>query len=62
MRMIVVQETTKWDEATASNHVYVLSDDKRSMIAYIKAGTKEVKKFNKPLPFYIKGRTFRKIK
>jgi hypothetical protein len=60
--MIVVQETTKWDSPTAANHVYVLSDDKRTMIAYIKAGTKEVKKFNKPLPFYIKGRTFRKIK
>jgi hypothetical protein len=60
--MIVVQETTKWDEPTASNHIYVLSDDKRSMIAYIKAGTKEVKKFSKPLPFYVKGRTFRKIK
>jgi hypothetical protein len=60
--MIVLQETTKWDSASAANHVYVLSDDKRSMIAYIKAGTKEVKKFSKPLPFYIKGRTFRKIK
>ena len=60
--MIVLQETTKWDSASAANHVYVLSDDKRSMIAYIKAGTKEVKKFSKPLPFYVKGRTFRKIK
>jgi len=60
--MIVVQETTKSDNPNASNHVYVLSDDKRSMIAYIKAGTKEVKKFSKPLPFYIKGRTFRKLK
>jgi len=60
--MIVVQETTKWDSSSAANHIYVLSDDKRSMIAYIKAGTKEVKKFSKPLPFYVKGRTFRKIK
>ena len=60
--MIVVQETTKWDSHTAVNHVYVLSDDKRSLIAYIKAGTKDVKKFSKPLPFYIKGLTFRRIK
>ena len=60
--MIVLQETTVWDKQGASNHVYVLSDDKRTMIAYIKAGTKEVKKFSKPLPFYVKGRTFRKIK
>jgi hypothetical protein len=60
--MIVLQETTVWDKQGALNHVYVLSDDKRTMIAYIKAGTKEVKKFSKPLPFYIKGRTFRKLK
>jgi hypothetical protein len=60
--MIVLQETTVWGKQSVANHVYVLSDDKRTMIAYIKAGTKEVKKFSKPLPFYIKGRTFRKLK
>jgi len=60
--MIVLQETTKWDNPKSSNHVYILSDDKRQLIAYIKAGTKEVQRFKNPLPFYIKGRTFRKIK
>lgn len=40
--MIVLQETTKWDNPKSSNHVYILSDDKRQLIAYIKAGTKEV--------------------
>lgn len=60
--MIVLQETTKWDSPTASNHIYVVSDDKQKLIAYIKAGTKEVYRFKKPLPFYIKGRTFRVMK
>jgi hypothetical protein len=59
--MIVMQETTSWDD-NVPNHVYVLSDCKTKMIAYIKEGTKEVKTFNKPLPFSCRGRTFRKIK
>lgn len=60
--MIVLQETTKWDNPKAANHIYIVSDDKRQLIAYIKQGTKEVQKFKKPLPFYIKDRTFRKLK
>ena len=61
--MIVVQETTKWaDGRDKCNHVYVLSDDKRKMHAYIKHGTKEVFKFKKPITIDTRGRTFRVIK
>ena len=61
--MIVVQETTKWVGASDKcNHIYVLSDDKRTMHAYIKNGSKEVKKFSKPIGFDPRGRTFRIIK
>ena len=61
--MIVVQETTKWADGNEKcNHIYVLSDDKYKMHAYIKHGTKEVKKFSKPIGFDPRGRTFRKLK
>ena len=56
--MIVVQETTKWDEGMDCNHIYFLSDDKSKMFAYIKGGTTEYKVFSKPMGFDVRGRTF----
>lgn len=57
--MKIVQETTDW---STPNHVYVLSDDMRSMIAYLPMGTKIIKRFKKPIGFDPRGRTFVAVK
>lgn len=59
--MIVVQETTKWDDNTP-NHVYVLSDDKQSMYGYINSVTGKAMKFAARRRFDPRRRTFRLIK
>ena len=56
------QETTKWSEGKVPNHIYLLDDSKSKMIAYVKAGTRAVFKFKKPLPFSTRGRTFVAVK
>jgi hypothetical protein len=55
--MITVQETTKWD-GNYDNHQYILSDDKRWMYGFIRAGEKYPKLFNNPIGFDTRGRTF----
>ena len=55
--MIVVRETTVWD-GDYPNHIYILSDDKSKMLAYVKVGTDEYKVFKKPIGFDTRGRTF----
>jgi len=57
--MILLQETTTWEYP---NHQYLLSDDKRTLFAYIRKGTKELFTFTKPLPFRVNGRSFKFIK
>lgn len=59
--MKIYQETTQWD-SPVPNHQYILSDDKRSCIGYIKVGTKEPKVFSKPISFYPRYRTFKMVK
>jgi len=52
------QETTVWTDKTP-NHVYLLSDDKTTMYAYVRQGTKEVFTFKKPIKgFSTRGRKF----
>ena len=51
-------ETTVWDSPTVPNHVYVFNDSMSKAIAYVRAGTKEVFKFKKPLSIDTRGRTF----
>ena len=55
-------ETTQWQEATQANHVYVFSEKPTSRtakaIAYVRAGTKELYRFKKPMTLDLKGRTF----
>lgn len=58
--MLVVKETTEWAE-DYPNHIYILSDDKSKMLAYVKAGTEEYKVFKKPIGFDTRGRTFKLI-
>lgn len=59
--MIYLQETTEW-RTQVPNHIYYVSDDKRKMVGYIKAGTKSLIKFSKPMGFDIKGRKFTVVK
>ena len=40
------------------NHIYLLSDSKTEMFAYVKVGTNVVKKFVEPYRFHIRGRKF----
>jgi hypothetical protein len=56
------EETTKWHEGTAANHTYLLNDSKTKMIAYVRAGTKAVFKFKKPIGIDTRGRTFVVVK
>jgi len=55
------EETTVWSPP-AANHVYLLSDDKSKMFAYVRAGTDQVYTFKKPIGFSTKGRRFVAVK
>jgi len=59
--MIIVREITEWEDNTP-NHTYILSDDKSKMYGYVKFGTKEGKKFSKPMSFDSRGRKFKLLK
>ena len=56
--MILAKETTQW-AGGFRNHVYLLSDDMRQMIGYFKFGSKEFKRFSKPIGFDKRHRTFK---
>lgn len=56
--MKIMLETTVWDSPGVPNHVYVFNDSMSKAIAYVRAGTKEVFKFKKPLSIDTRGRTF----
>lgn len=55
--MKIMLETTEWADATP-NHVYLFNDSLSHAIAYVRAGTKEVFKFKKPMNIDRRGRTF----
>lgn len=57
--MIVVRETSKWAWDFMPNHVYVLSDDKRKLHAYATENSAKVTKFDPPLNFDARNRTFK---
>lgn len=56
------QEVTDWGDAKALNHIYYLKDDKSFMVGYIKAGTKSLFKFKKPIQIDTRGRKFVELK
>jgi hypothetical protein len=60
--MKAFQETTRDWKTPVSNHIYYLTDDKQSMIAFYNVDTKVVKKFIKPIRFDTKYRTFKELK
>ena len=57
---IIVKETTVWDGMNSErvNHYYALTDDRRSVIGYLKADGSEYKMFSKPINFDSRNRTF----
>jgi hypothetical protein len=52
------QEVTEWADKTP-NHIYYLSDDKTSMVGYIKVGSKDLYKFKNPIRIDVRGRKFK---
>lgn len=54
------QETTAWTSDVA-NHIYLLNDSKSKMIGYVRAGTKQLVIFSKPMSFDTRGRSFRRV-
>lgn len=60
--MQFLQEITVWNAGyPVPNHIYYLSDDKHKAVGYIKAGTKKLIKFSRPINFDIKGRKFARV-
>ena len=56
----ILQEITDWGEDKVSNHIYYV-ENKTSLIAYIKKGTKKKITFPKPLSFSKSRRKFKVI-
>jgi len=61
----IFQETTQWADSMDANHVYVFLDKPTSRTAkamgYVRAGTKELQRFSKPMTLDLKGRTFKEL-
>jgi hypothetical protein len=53
-------ETTVWN-VPAVNHIYLLSDDKSKMYAYVRSDTKELKQFKSPIGIDTRGRKFQLV-
>jgi len=58
--MKLFQETTQWPDTTP-NHAYYLDDGKSRMFAYIRAGSRAVFRFKKPIRIDTRGRKFQEI-
>lgn len=56
------QEVTDWGDHHVANHIYYLNDSKTKMVGYIKAGTKALFKFSKPMSIDMRGRKFLELK
>lgn len=60
--MKYMQEVTDWGNNNTPNHIYYLNDSKTKMVGYIKAGTKALFKFSKPMTIDVRGRKFVELK
>ena len=58
--MRALLETTKWSDNTP-NHLYLVNDADR-VVAYSIRGTETPFYFSRPLPFDVRGRTFKEVK
>lgn len=56
--MITVQETTVWENPEQQNHQYILTNDRRYALGYIKHGEKYPQMFSKPMRFDARNRSF----
>lgn len=56
------QEITDWCNHQVANHIYYVNDSKTRMVGYIKAGTKDLFKFSKPMSIDMRGRKFIELK
>lgn len=54
--MKILQEITEWEDNTP-NHIYHVNDAGK-LVAYQRAGTKDIKTFTAPLQFDKRGRKF----
>jgi hypothetical protein len=54
------KELTEWAQTTP-NHVYLLSDSKDKMYAYIPEGTDRIQEFKNPIRFSTRGRKFQPV-
>lgn len=59
--MILFKETTDWGKHDVPNHTYILNDSKTSCVGYIKVGKRKPFIFSKPIIFFPKNRTFKKV-
>lgn len=59
--MKIVQETTRWGDATANN-LYLVTDNMESIIAYVPEGSKIAQRFRKPIRWDSRGREFKILK
>lgn len=57
---LYIMETTKWSDNTP-NHLYLVNDADR-VVAYSIHGTETPFYFSRPLPFDVRGRTFKEVK
>ena len=60
--MKYLQETTDWGNHNVPNHIYYVNDSKTKMVGYIKAGSKSLFKFSKPMTIDVRGRKFVELK
>lgn len=58
--MKVLQEITEWNDNTPNN-IYIVSDNKSKLLAYIKVGSTEVNKFKVPIEFSVTRRKFKEL-
>lgn len=59
--MKILQETTKWVDGDAANHIYVFNDAMTRAIAYVPRGKNKVFKFKHPIAIDTRGRTFEEL-
>lgn len=59
--MKFLRETTIWG-GTATNHTYVLTNDKSRMIGYVPSGKNAVFTFKNPIKISLSRRTFVEVK
>lgn len=61
MKLTLLQETTSDWTCPVSNNVYIFSDSSWRIVGYIKKGETVAIRFDKPLLFDKKRRTFEKL-